>query len=56
LWFDPSWPGVGHSSSYTFDGIDSLYFHAYDAADEGRPKLKIEKIKWDNGWPVIELH
>ena len=50
------WPGVGHNSTYTFDGIDYLVFHAYDSKDEGKPKLKISKIEWDsNGWPVCKL-
>lgn len=50
------WPGVGHNSAYTFDGVDYLVFHAYDASDEGKPKLKIEKIQWDDkGWPVVTL-
>ena len=31
------WPGVGHNSAYTFDGIDYLVFHAYDVKDEGSP-------------------
>ncbi|HEY8512295.1 MAG TPA: arabinan endo-1,5-alpha-L-arabinosidase [Cyclobacteriaceae bacterium] len=49
------WPGVGHNSAYTFDGKDYLVFHAYDASDNGRPKLKIEEIVWDEeGWPRVE--
>ena len=52
-----SWPGVGHNAVYTFDGIDYLVFHAYDAADEGKPKLKIETLMWDNnGWPVCQFN
>jgi arabinan endo-1,5-alpha-L-arabinosidase len=51
-----SWPGVGHNSAYTFDGKDYLIFHAYDAADEGKPKLKIIDLQWDDkGWPKAEL-
>ena len=51
---NPSWPGVGHNSAYTFDGKDYIVFHAYDMADGGKPKLKIEQMQWDsNGWPVI---
>ncbi len=47
--------GAGHNSAYTFDGRDYLVFHAYDIADEGRSKLKIAEIMWDEeGWPVIE--
>jgi arabinan endo-1,5-alpha-L-arabinosidase len=50
-----SWNGVGHNSAYTFDGKDYLVFHAYDAADNGKPKLKIAEIQWDNGWPTTQL-
>jgi arabinan endo-1,5-alpha-L-arabinosidase len=50
-----SWPGVGHNSVYTFDKVDYIIFHAYDAADEGKPKLKIRPLTWDNGWPVCQL-
>jgi arabinan endo-1,5-alpha-L-arabinosidase len=53
---DTSWPGVGHNSAYTFDGADYLIFHAYDAADGGKPKLKIVSMQWDDkGWPVASL-
>lgn len=52
-----AWPGVGHNSVYTFENKDYLVFHAYDAADEGKPKLKIEELIWDaNGWPAATLH
>lgn len=52
-----TWPGVGHNSVYTFEDKDYLVFHAYDAADEGKPKLKIEELLWDsNGWPGAALH
>lgn len=51
---DKDWYGVGHNSTYTFDGIDYLIFHGYAAAEEGRPKLLIKKLNWDkNGWPVV---
>lgn len=50
------WYGAGHSSTYTFGGKDYLFFHAYDAADHGRPKLKVREIMWDDQlWPVV-LH
>jgi arabinan endo-1,5-alpha-L-arabinosidase len=51
---DKNWYGVGHNAVASFDGIDYLIFHGYDAADNGRSKLRIEKLKWENGWPVIE--
>ncbi len=48
------WYGVGHNSVYTFDGTDYLVFHGYEAADNGRSKLRIEKLTWDeDGWPMI---
>ncbi len=50
------WPGAGHNSVYTFDGTDYLIFHAYDALDNGKPKLMIKTLSWDeNGWPSAEL-
>lgn len=49
-----NWAGVGHNSTYTFDGKDYLVFHAYDSNENGRPKLKIKEIKWENGWPKVE--
>jgi arabinan endo-1,5-alpha-L-arabinosidase len=49
---DEHWHGVGHNAVVSFDGVDYLVFHAYDAADNGRPKLRIFELNWDeNGWP-----
>ena len=50
---DKKWHGVGHNAVASFNGIDYLIFHAYDAADNGRSKLRIEKLVWVNGWPVV---
>jgi len=48
------WYGVGHNSTYTLNGTDYLIFHGYDAHDEGRPKLIIKKLNWDeNDWPLV---
>jgi arabinan endo-1,5-alpha-L-arabinosidase len=53
---DKDWYGVGHNAVCEFDGTDYIVFHAYDAADNGRSKLRIEKLGWDgDGWPVVEL-
>ncbi|HEM48763.1 MAG TPA: arabinan endo-1,5-alpha-L-arabinosidase [Caldithrix sp.] len=53
---DESWPGVGHNSAYTFDDKDFLIFHGYDASDNGKSKLLIREIHWDNdGWPMVSL-
>lgn len=51
-----AWPGVGHNSVYMFDGKDYIVFHGYDAADNGKPKLKILTLQWDStGWPQASL-
>ncbi|MDB5234595.1 MAG: transporter substrate-binding protein [Hymenobacter sp.] len=51
---DSKWFGVGHNAVATFDNVDYLIFHGYDAAERGRPKLRIEKLGWDkDGWPVV---
>lgn len=50
---DKNWNGVGHNAVAEFNGSDYLVFHAYDANDNGKPKLRIEKITWLNDWPVI---
>jgi len=48
------WYGVGHNAVYNFNGTDYLIFHGYDALDEGKSKLIIKKLNWDNnGWPVV---
>lgn len=52
---DEHWYGVGHNAVCTFDGVDYLIFHGYDAADHGLSKLRIEKLSWDNdGWPAVQ--
>jgi arabinan endo-1,5-alpha-L-arabinosidase len=50
---DKNWNGVGHNAVVTFDGADWLVFHGYDANDHGKSKLRIEKLNWFNGWPVV---
>nr|WP_242528063.1 arabinan endo-1,5-alpha-L-arabinosidase [Muricauda sp. CAU 1633] len=49
-----NWYGVGHNSVYTFDGKDYYFSHAYDANDNGAPKLVVKEITWNNGWPSVE--
>ena len=49
------WPGIGHNSVYTFDDKDVFVAHAYDAKDDGRSKLKMLTLTWDDaGWPVVD--
>ncbi|WP_159522577.1 arabinan endo-1,5-alpha-L-arabinosidase [Sunxiuqinia indica] len=52
---DENWHGVGHNSAYTFNKKDYLIFHGYDAHDDGKPKLIIKELSWDeNNWPFID--
>jgi arabinan endo-1,5-alpha-L-arabinosidase len=51
---DANWYGLGHCGVYDFDGTDFIVFHAYDAADQGKAKLRLEKLRWDaEGWPHV---
>ena len=51
---DENWHGVGHNAVATADGKDYLLFHAYDANDNGRSKLRIFELLWDNDeWPIV---
>lgn len=52
---DKNWYGVGHNAVCNFDGTDYLIFHGYSASDNGRSKLRIEKLKWVKDWPVVDL-
>ena len=47
--------GVGNNALANFNGIDYLVCHAYYAADKGRSKLRIVKLDWLNGWPVVKI-
>jgi arabinan endo-1,5-alpha-L-arabinosidase len=49
-----NWYGVGHNSVYTFDDKDYYFSHAYDANDNGAPKLVVKEVTWVNGWPTVE--
>jgi arabinan endo-1,5-alpha-L-arabinosidase len=51
---DKNWYGVGHNAVVQFANSDYLIFHGYDAADRGRSKLRVEKLDWINGWPVVK--
>lgn len=51
------WHGIGHNAAYTFDEIDYMVFHGYDASDDGKSKLIIKTISWDSaGWPQVTLN
>lgn len=46
------WYGVGHNAVCTFDGLDYLVFHGYDANDYSKAKLIVRQLDWKHGWPV----
>ncbi|HYO22868.1 MAG TPA: arabinan endo-1,5-alpha-L-arabinosidase [Flavisolibacter sp.] len=49
------WYGVGHNGICAADGKDYIVYHGYDAADNGRSKLLIRELVWDeNGWPLTK--
>lgn len=50
---DEYWYGVGHNGISTFDGVDYIIFHGYDAADRGISKLRVERLDWVDDWPVV---
>lgn len=47
------WYGVGHNAVVSFEGAEYLVFHGYDAKDNGKSKLRIEKLYWESGWPML---
>jgi len=49
------WYGVGHNAVAAVDGADYLIFHGYDAKDKGIPKLRIEQLVWQKGWPIVSI-
>lgn len=49
------WAAAGHPSAYTFDDSDYLVFHAYDLKDRGKSKLRVREIRWEDGWPAVDL-
>ena len=48
--------GIGHCAVYDYDGKTLFVAHGYDKHDDGKSKLIIKEMKWDeNGWPVLEF-
>ena len=49
------WAGPGHNSIFSDDdGKIYLVYHAYDRQDDGRSKLMIEEIGFDQDWIVLD--
>ncbi len=48
--------GIGHCSVYDVDGKTVFIAHGYDKNDQGRSKLVIKEIHWDDkNWPTINF-
>ena len=49
------WRGPGHNAVFREGDADWLLYHAYDAEENGAPKLRVEKLGWDDaGWPAVK--
>jgi arabinan endo-1,5-alpha-L-arabinosidase len=47
------WMGPGHCAILRDEGKDYIVYHAYDAAHDGRPTLRIAPLGWtDDNWPA----
>jgi len=54
---DKNWHGVGHNGVCAAGGKEYILYHGYDAADNGRSKLLIRELRWDDtGWPMIDAN
>lgn len=52
---DERWHGAGHNAVCTFDGVDYILYHAYDATQRGVSLLRIDRLRWDGAqWPVAD--
>jgi arabinan endo-1,5-alpha-L-arabinosidase len=52
---DERWIGPGHNGIFTEHDTVFLVNHAYDANDNGNPKLMIRPLYWDkDGWPTLD--
>ena len=50
---EPRWRGPGHIAILRDAGKDYIVYHAYDAAHDGRPTLRIAPLGWtEDNWPV----
>lgn len=47
--------GTGHNSEIVKDdnGTDWILYHAVKVADPHGRVLMLDKIKWEDGWPIV---
>jgi arabinan endo-1,5-alpha-L-arabinosidase len=51
---EPPMIGPGHAGIVHANGREWFSFHYYDGLDDGRPKLGLRPLSWDDaGWPVV---
>jgi arabinan endo-1,5-alpha-L-arabinosidase len=48
------WRGPGHNMVYVENDVYYLIYHSYDATKNGVPTLRINVLRWDQDWPVME--
>ncbi|MBP2161630.1 MULTISPECIES: arabinan endo-1,5-alpha-L-arabinosidase [Asticcacaulis] len=46
------WKGPGHVDILQEGDVEHIVYHAYDSQNGGRPTLRIQKLSWQDGWPV----
>lgn len=47
------WKGPGHCAILQDRDADYIVYHAYDAQNNGRPTLRIDRLTWNEGWPSV---
>jgi arabinan endo-1,5-alpha-L-arabinosidase len=45
--------GPGHVDILQDGDIEHIVYHAYDSQNGGRPTLRIQRLEWQDGWPVV---
>lgn len=44
--------GPGHVDILQENDVEHIVYHTYDSQNGGRPTLRIQKLSWQDGWPV----